>query len=173
LIFTGPSLRFAGRTAHDEATGRTPAESDAVDLTLVARALATERLLSAHQSRCRYRRGRQCAQQHRPACHALAALGVAISSGTRHRCRRDSRRDSDLPSENVVAVTIVAVPTSRSHCLRLLLDGPPTAALSVGPMRSSFVRLPLRMASLSASLRNGASRTRSTVTGQLKGTSVP
>lgn len=40
-------------------------------------------------------------------------------------------------------------------------------------MRRSRLRLPLRIISLSASLRNGASSTRSTVTGQLKGTSVP
>ena len=40
-------------------------------------------------------------------------------------------------------------------------------------IRSSLVRLPLRIAALSASLRNFAFRTRSTVTGQLNGTSVP
>ena len=40
-------------------------------------------------------------------------------------------------------------------------------------IRSNLVRLPLRIAALSASLRNFAFKTRSTVTGQLNGTSVP
>src|SRR5262245_41001392 len=38
---------------------------------------------------------------------------------------------------------------------------------------SSFIRLPLRIAIWAASLRNDAFKTRSTVTGQLNGTSVP
>ena len=50
---------------------------------------------------------------------------------------------------------------------------PSSSVLRTYEILKSFIKLPLKIAVLSASLRNFAFSTRSTVTGQLNGTSVP
>ena len=128
----------------------------------------TDRCARCSRGRRRHRVAGACAHRARRRRHAIRAALSRGPPGSPRRGLCPSSRDGGAEGRPARHAALAAGSEEQPGLRQRICM---TAYCQL--ILSSFIRLPLRIATLSASLRNGALSTRSTVTGQLNGTSVP
>ena len=100
--------------------------------------------------------------------HLAASLGKQLASGVETGGGAGNRLDEVTSVHDVLHS-----PPEGGHYARVRTRAVSGFSRTYDVIRSIFVSVPLRMASFSLLFRNEALSTRSTVTGQLNGLSVP